>query len=1119
MNNSADGAPSARQQAIEDLFDVVRGLPPEEREAQLAAAPVTEAVRAEVRSLLAFDGDTVHIASSSERSIAFDANSCLGVSVDGFTIRAVIGSGGMGTVFEAEQERPQRLVALKVLRATSARPSTARRFLQESNFLARLDHPNIARVIAAGIMRTADATERPYFAMELVEDGRAITRWMQETSPSRELVLAKFAEACDAVGAGHRAGIAHLDLKPSNLLIGADGRVRVIDYGIARSLERADQPVAPLSRESLEQGVVGTPQYMSPEQFSRDHQAIDSRADVYALGLILYELTTGRLPYETRGLSFQAIAQRVRDAQPVAPRLVDAHVPRPLDAIIRRAIARNPASRYGTASELADDLRRFLADEPVVAEPMTRVESIARVVRKNKALASLAVFAFVASLVAAVVAWNAAIDSERASKRSERLASLANLRSATAALRESDPAEAARLLDRVRMEDRNWEARHLMASIARHELYAPLYSEILHLAVAGETGEVACGVTSGFVVIVDPKNPEPYEIHDLRADFGDFANKYFPNMAISANGRRVLAPLGSGKLMELDRDRGTWREISGGGPWCADADGATVVADYGSIMFFPKDATTPSSRVAFNGSPLHVSIARGARHAAVQLADGTIVMYEIDAVQGVITERWRTKDVFRRPRTIAVADDGSAVVAVSRDPEIVRLNGRDGAMERRGELAGGAVFEIAFARGGETVAASSWANTIRVIDANTLEIREFVGGTLGHVWGIDYSPDDSRIVGRVIVPVPDPTSDRDVMEWLGGYRIGNPGGTRDFDIGRDVLAACAEMNEGKIYLVDIDGQLGALHTDDGVVDPIGTVGVDARLLRHVALAAGNDIGAVESFYIGMSTGVVVRFDRTSDGSIVERWRTPVFSAGITALEISPDQTSVACGTRERTCVVLEAASGEERWRSALPVGTSGTERQRVSGVAFIDDGQALVPFSVDSLCHIPVLSLRDGRELRVFSPECVEVESFVSASPERFLGVGVTGAMHAFREGQPIAATNVARNGGIISALPSDDRFLLAARDGLLRVLSIKLDESAEFQRPLRGIEDLMRLDLPAGIALAVGFNPTRDEVAVLSNRGRLRVWSGRVDPASVPRAGVGQLEALKRDEARRGSS
>jgi len=1120
MTNSADDRASSRQQSIEDLFEDVRGLPPDEREARMAAAPVTEEVRAEVRSLLAFDGDTVHIAPSSPARMApFDATSCLGVSVDGFTIRAVIGSGGMGTVFEATQERPQRLVALKVLSTMGTRQSAARRFLRESDFLARLDHPNIARVIAAGILRSADGSERPYFAMELVENGRAITRWVKETNPSREVVLAKFAEACDAVGAGHRAGIAHLDLKPSNLLIGADGRVRVIDYGIARSLERVDQSVAPLSNESLEQGVVGTPQYMSPEQFSRDHRTVDSRADVYALGLMLYELTTGRLPYETRGMSFQAIARLVRDAQPVAPRLVDAHVPRPLDAIIRRAIAKDPALRYSTASELADELRRFLADEPVVAEPMTRVETITRVVRRNKAFASLAVLAFVASLVAAVVAGKSAFDAERASMRSERLASLANLRAATAAIREDDPAEAAKLLDRVRMEDRGWEARHLMASIARHELYAPIYSEILHVAVAGETGEVACGVSSGFVVIVDPKKPEPYEIHDLRAEFGDFANKYFPNMAISANGRRVLAPLGSGKLMELDRDRGTWREISGGGPWCADADGATVVADLGSIMFFPKDATSPSSRVAFNGSPLHVSIARGARHATALLADGTIVMYAIDVVQGGITERWRTKEVFRRPRMVAVADDGSAVVAVSRDPEIVRLNGIDGAIERRGELAGGAVFEIAFARGGETVAASSWANTIRVIDANTLEIREFVGGTLGHVWGIDYSPDDSRIIGRVIVPVPDPTTDRVVLEWLGGYRIGVSGGTRDFDIGRDVLAAYAEMSEGKIYLVDVDGQLGVLHTDDGVLEPIGNVGVDARVLRRVARLAESDANMVDSFYVGMSTGAVVRFDRTRDGSIVERWRRQVFGSGITALEISTDHASVACGARERTCVVLEGESGDARWRRALPVGVSGSERHRVSGFAFIDAEQALVPISVDSLCHVPVLSVRDGREIRAFSEDCVEIESVVAASHGTFLGVGVTGSMHSYREGAATGAAKVARNGGIISAFPNDDRFVLAARDGLLRILSIELDREPDGQNLLHGVEDLMRLDLPVGIAIAVGFNPTRDEVAALSNRGRLRVWSGRVDPASVPRPGVGQLEALQRAEASRNAA
>ena len=163
-----------------------------------------------------------------------------------------------------------------------------------------------------------------------------------------------------------------------------------------------------------------------------------------------------------------------------------------------------------------------------------------------------------------------------------------------------------------------------------------------------------------------------------------------------------------------------------------------------------------------------------------------------------------------------------------------------------------------------------------------------------------------------------------------------------------------------------------------------------------------------------------------------------------------------------------------------------------------------------------MLSIRDGREIRAFSEDCVEIESFVSASHKTLLGVGVTGSMHSYREGTSTGAAKVARNGGIISAFPNDDRFVLAARDGLLRVLSIEIDPESDAKNLLQGVEDLMRLDLPAGIAMAVGFNPTRDEVAVLSNRGRLRVWSGRVDPASVPRPGVGQLEALQRAEASR---
>ncbi|MFM7259753.1 MAG: WD40 repeat domain-containing serine/threonine protein kinase, partial [bacterium] len=1071
-----------RQHQIEDLFTDVRELPAGEREARIAAANVTDDVRAEVRSLLAYDGET--LGNTQAPRGVFDPATCLGLSVGGFNIRAIIGVGGMGTVYEADQDRPQRRVALKVLGAAGTRPSVSRRFLQESDFLARLDHPGIARVIAAGLLRTSDGGERPYFAMELVAGGRPITAWARETRASRDAALRVFADACDAVGAGHRAGIAHLDLKPGNILVGTDGRARIIDYGIARSMEEANKEAT--SSES--RGILGTPQYMSPEQFAGGTHPIDSRADVYALGLILYELATGRLPYETRGLGLKSVARLVTETAPAAPRLVDANIPRALDAVIQHAIAKSPDARYGTASELADDLRRFLADEQVVAAPATRLDGFARLVRKNKALTALAVLAFAASIIAAILGVEQAVESTRAARASAHSTSLANLRAATGALREGDPAEAARLLDRVRVEDRDWESRHLSASVVRYELLAPIFSEILHVAVAGDTGEIVCGVTSGFVVVVDPKRPEPYEIHDLREEFGDVQSKYFPTIAISANGRRILAPLGSGRLMELNRDRGSWSEFPVAGPWCADAEGATVVADMGSIMFVPRDKVQPSARVAFEGTPISVSIARGGRFAAVLLAEGAVAFYEIDRAAGKISERWRRKDVFRQPRALAVADDGSSVIAVSRDPELVRLDGRDGSIARRAALAGGAVFELSFARSGHAVAASSWANTSRIIDTETLAIREYLGGTLSHVWGIDFSPDDSRVIGRVIAPVPDPSEGPSNMEWLGAYRVGVSGAARDIDLGREVLAADRELADGRVWIVDGDGVLGAIRVEDGVFEPIGSIGAEAisafRLKR---------VG--DSFYVGSRTGSVARFDRGADGALVERWRRQVYGSVVTSLDVSPDGRSIACGARERTAILLETATGEERWRHPLPLGRSGPERLQVSRFGFIDGGRSVVPLAVDAGTYVPVLSIDDGRETRVFLSESVEVEGAVPASEDRFIGVGVTGGVFLLEEGRPFGAANVARNGGVLAMLPGGERCMFAARDGLLRIVSLDLDAGRNGTHELRGVEDLMRLDLPTGAVLCVGFDPARDEVVVVTGRGQLRAWSGRLDP------------------------
>ena len=234
-DQSNQSTPTTLQRWVEDLFDAVRELPPEAREAAIDSGTANPWVRAEVRSLLHFDDldaktvGSLHSANAL-RGARFDAEACIGLAIDGFTLRRVIGVGGMGTVFEADQEMPARKIAVKVLHGALARPSTLARFRKESAFLARLDHPNIARVIAAGTLHVPDdGGARPYFAMELVEGGRAITRWARETHASRADIVRVVADACDAVGAGHRSGIVHLDLKPGNLIVSRTGALRVID--------------------------------------------------------------------------------------------------------------------------------------------------------------------------------------------------------------------------------------------------------------------------------------------------------------------------------------------------------------------------------------------------------------------------------------------------------------------------------------------------------------------------------------------------------------------------------------------------------------------------------------------------------------------------------------------------------------------------------------------------------------------------------------------------------------------------------------------------------------------------------------------------------------------------
>lgn len=555
--NSADssGESSRDWGEVEKLFHRVADLPAGEQTREIVSASGQNAwLRERVLELARADRDVtreslMHIENATQSMRAeIEASAAaprIPERIGPYVIKSRIAQGGFGVVYLAEQTHPiRREVALKVVRPGFDIAQVLTRFEAERQTLARLTHPNIARILDAG--QTED--ERPYFAMEYVAGGR-ITAYCDERALSISQRLQLFVAACRAIHHAHQKAIVHRDIKPGNVLVTeSDGApvVKVIDFGIAKLLDASVE--RGVTRQTLG-STVGTPEYMSPEQASSDGGDVDVRSDVYSLGVLLFELVTGLLPHDPETLRTLAPAElyrRIAQAETASPtrrlreagekaeglarsralphaRALRERVKGDLSAIMQKATAREQSRRYQDVQTLADDVERYLTLRPVTAREPSLAYRASCFVRRQRTRLLVSVLAALVISVTTFTVWSTVVSRREAEQRAQREKALAydqaidSIAAAGLALERGDARTARERLAAVPMEHRQWEWRVMWGWATRQREFASVENtggrmainrNATRLAVSGDgdtmsvvntdTGKVVFSIGTGF---------------------------------------------------------------------------------------------------------------------------------------------------------------------------------------------------------------------------------------------------------------------------------------------------------------------------------------------------------------------------------------------------------------------------------------------------------------------------------------------------------------------------------------------------------------------------------------------------------------------------------------------